>query len=395
MNILFVHEIDWLRKVVYEIHTLPELLSLSGHNVYAIDYESMWVKEHVLDFGRWRTRQTSGVRAYQGASVTLIRPGFVKIPVWSRVTAFATHYMAIRRAIEQYDIDVIVLYSVPTNGLQTVHIARQLGIPVVFRSIDVLHQLVQNRLLSKVTCYMERAVYARADWVLTISPALSRYVVSMGAVEENVRLLPLGMDMGMFQPNGDTDGIRWLWGLGDKAIVFVGTLPMFSGLDTFICLFPAILEEVPEAQLLIVGDGIQRPLLEKIIGELGLQTRVIITGYQPYESMPQFINAAAVCINPFSVVGATRDIFPTKVIQYMACGKPVVSSPLVGLTDMIHGEEQGIRYAGGDMGNAVISLLQSSAEQEKIGQRGLAYVRQHHSYDRIVQQFVEFLREAV
>ena len=48
MNILFIHEIDWLRKVVFEIHTLSELLSLSGHRVYAIDYESMWIKNSFL-----------------------------------------------------------------------------------------------------------------------------------------------------------------------------------------------------------------------------------------------------------------------------------------------------------------------------------------------------------
>ena len=42
MNILFIHEIDWLKKVVFEIHTLSELLSIYGHNVYVIYYESMW-----------------------------------------------------------------------------------------------------------------------------------------------------------------------------------------------------------------------------------------------------------------------------------------------------------------------------------------------------------------
>ena len=42
MNILFVHEVDWLKKVVLEFHNLSEALSLLNHRVYAIDYESMW-----------------------------------------------------------------------------------------------------------------------------------------------------------------------------------------------------------------------------------------------------------------------------------------------------------------------------------------------------------------
>ena len=96
MNILFIHEIDWLRKVVFEIHTLSELLSLSGHQVYAIDYESMWVKDKPLDFGSFRTDLVNGVaRAYPDASVSLRRPGFIKIPGLSRLSAAFTHYIEI------------------------------------------------------------------------------------------------------------------------------------------------------------------------------------------------------------------------------------------------------------------------------------------------------------
>ena len=51
-------------------------------------------------------------------SITLIRPGFIKAPFLDRASAFLTHYVAIERAIKNNEIDVIVLYSVPTNGYQ-------------------------------------------------------------------------------------------------------------------------------------------------------------------------------------------------------------------------------------------------------------------------------------
>ncbi len=40
MNILFIHEVDWINKVVFDIHSLAEALSLLGHRVFAIDYEN-------------------------------------------------------------------------------------------------------------------------------------------------------------------------------------------------------------------------------------------------------------------------------------------------------------------------------------------------------------------
>ena len=400
MNILFIHEVDWLRKVVFEIHTLSELLSLKGHRVYAIDYESMWVKDNPLDFGSIKARVVNGVtRAYPDASVSLIRPGFIKIPALSRLSAAFTHYSEIQKTIKEKSIDVIMLYSVPTNGMQTVHLARKLGVPVVFRSIDILNQLTSNRVLSPITRLLEKKIYSSVDRILTISPRLSRYVTDMGAPEDKVELLLLGVNTDMFAPDLDGTEVRQRWGLGkDKdIIVFIGTLFDFSGLDVFIRQFSRVTEQIPSAKLVIVGDGPQRPKLESIIAELGLRGQVVITGFQPHETMPQYINLATICINPFLITDVTRDIFPTKIVQYLACGKSVVATALPGMVTVIAGEQQGILYADNPDGVAaeVISLLQSSERRQQLEQAGLNYVRQVHGYDKIVLQLEEVLSELV
>ena len=400
MNILFVHEVDWLRKVVFEIHTLSELLSLLGHRVYAIDYESMWIKSQPFDFGNLRTRILDGVgRAYPEASVCLRRPGFVKIPGLSRLSAAFTHYREIQKTIKEKEIDVIMLYSVPTNGLQTIRWGRKLGVPVVFRAIDILNQLVPFPALSPIARILERKVYSNVDLILTISPGLSQYVTSMGAPEARVKLLPLGIDTEFFHPDLDYTQIRQQWGFGesDHIIVFMGTLFDFSGLDTFIWQFTEVVREIPEAKLLIVGDGPQRSKLEAIITELGLQKQVIITGFQPYQTMPQYINLATLCINTFLITEVTRDIFPGKIVQYLACGKAVIATPLPGMTALIPDEHQGIVYADspGDMVAKVISLLKSSEYRQQLGQAGLSYVKQVHSYDKIAHQLEAVLNQIV
>ena len=442
MNILFVHEVDWINKVVYDLHNLAELLSLLGHRVYAIDYENAWSRNGHLDFGSLRTREFNGVsRAFPGSSVSLRRPGFVKIPALSRLSAGLTHYFEIQRTIRDKNIDVIVLYSVPTNGLQTTYLAKKFDIPVVFRSIDMLYQLVPHsvlrpavfkpenvasrpapnsverpvwratamsrftdaiyhhalcHVLSPATKILEKLVYSRVEMVLAITPRHLRYVIEMGAPESKVNLLLLPIDTTLFRPSVDCSAIRQKWGLAekDKIIVFVGVLYEFSGLDGFIRELPRILQRIPETKLLIVGDGVQRQKLESIVAELGLQEKVIITGLEPYQTLPQYMNVATVCINPFLTAEETVDFFPGKIIQYIACGKATVATPLRGITSLLPDESNRVVYASNaeEMAAKVIWLLESAESRQRLELAGLNYIKQNHDHMVIGRQLESYLQ---
>jgi len=317
-----------------------------------------------------------------------------------------------------------VLYSVPTNGLQTIYLARKFDIPVVFRSIDILHQLVPHSVVRPVsqipavsrltdalyhpvlyhvlrptTKILEKLVYSRVDMVMAITPHHSRYVVQMGAPESKVRLLLLPIDTTLFCPSLDCSAIRKKWGLTerDKIILFVGTLFEFSGLDGFIREFPRILQRVPETKLLIVGDGAQRGKLESIVAELGLQKQVIITGFEPYQTMPQYMNLATVCINPFLVTDATKDIFPGKIIQYIACGKATVATPLLGITALLPEESNGLVYAkdAAEMAKKVVWLLESAESRQRLELAGLNYIKQNHDHMVIARKLESDLQGCI
>ncbi len=400
MNILFVHEVDWLAKVVFDIHFLAEALSLLGHKVFAIDYENGWSRDGFFDMGSLRTKEVDGIsRAFSGASVCLRRPGFIKIPGLSRISAAFTHYLEIKKTIKEKGVDAIVLYSVPTNGLQTIHLAKKFGIPVVFRSIDILNMLVPYPVLRPITKALEKRVYAKVDAVLPNTPQYLKYITNMGADKSKVKWLPFPIDTGLFRPSVDCSEVRQKWGLveSDPVIVFIGTLFEFSGLDAFIRQFSQMVKEVPEAKLLIVGDGPQRPELERIITELGLARQVIITGFQPYQTMPQYINLATICINPFLISDTTMDVFPAKIVQYIACGKATVATALHGITTLLPGESQGVVYVNNaaDMAKKVVSLLKSTERRQKLGYAGLNHVRRNYSHKKIARQLEKILEEAI
>src|SRR5581483_9871042 len=96
--------------------------------------------------------------------------------------------------------DVILLYGVPTVGVQTLVAARAFGIPVVFRAIDVSHQLVPNRILVAPTKLLERVIFRSVDLNVVLTPNLKQYILTYGADDSKIRLLPSGVDAEMFSP---------------------------------------------------------------------------------------------------------------------------------------------------------------------------------------------------
>jgi glycosyltransferase involved in cell wall biosynthesis len=210
----------------------------------------------------------------------------------------------------------------------------------------------------------------------------------MGADRRKVELLRIGVDMKKFSPNVDADELRGKLHIAhkDKVIVYVGTLFEFSGLDSYLKLFPAVLKEFPEAKLVIVGGGTLFKKLQNLVVDLKLSESVILTGFQPFDIMPQYINLADICINPFVVNNTTRDIIPGKIIQYLACARPVLATPLPGMVSLLSGPERGVAYSNIDeFATNTVRLLKDSNLAKDIGGNGYRYVEDNHDEEKIAR----------
>lgn len=349
MNILVIHETEYIEKVIFEYQIIPELWASWGHNVFVIDFPTNLNKKGPLDLFSLKTEIIKNVsRANKGKGVTLVRPGLIKIPVISRLVAFWTHFFAIRRIIRDKRIDVVFLYSVPTNGLQALFWAKRYGIPVYFRLLDVLNQLVPFKLLSLPTRLMEKVVYKRVDELSAITPKLTAYAQNMGANKTHSYYLPSGSDNDLFRPAPKDTGLVKKYDLrkNDIIILFAGTLYNFSGLDLVLNYYAKHQQDYPLLKFIIIGHGEQSKKLSEIIKKNKLSDRVVMTGFINYPLLPKYINLADICINPFEINQITNLIFPGKIYQYLDCGKPVIATKLSGLTDIFpnNGGKNGLYY---------------------------------------------------
>jgi glycosyltransferase involved in cell wall biosynthesis len=171
-------------------------------------------------------------------------------------------------------------------------------------------------------------------------------VINLGADPQSTLLIGAGIDLKRFNLAIDGSAIRLYYGIAkdDIVIFFMGWLYNFSGLKEVALELARSPDRFPHLKVLIVGDGDAFQDLQRIRDENQLGDRLIITGKQPYEKIPEFIAASDICILPADPKEKImQDIVPIKMYEYMAMGKPVISTKLPGIMREF-GEGNGVLY---------------------------------------------------
>ena len=397
MRLLFVHEVNWRKKVVFEIHDFPELLSLRGHEVVFIDFPE---GESRRGFRRFLDLKTEVYldqsRAHAGSSVEVRTPGRVFPPPLDRLFASVTQVPAIWRALRDEKFDAVVLYGVPTNGWQTVRIARHFGVPVVFRAIDVSH-LLRRSIFKPLIKLAERSILRKADWVSTHNVALRDYCISHGADPDRISVDYPGVDFERFKPGEKDPELLSRYGLTEehRIVQFLGTFYRFSGLDWFIEAFADHLRANPGMKLMLVGGGESEASLRALVERLGLTQSVVFTGFVDYDDVPDHLRLADVGINPFEPSTATHCALAAKVLQYVACGVPVVCTSLRGTMGLL-GEGEGVLYRdpGRRFVDRITALIDDRVWGTALGAAGREALRENCDWERGADRLEELIETA-
>ena len=337
MKILFIHEVNYEKKVIFEIQEFPELLASRGHKVDFLQFpEDVGFKNSHL---KTKFEKISG-RVYKNAEINLISPPSFGGNFVDRLITTVLVIPTLWKLLSKNNYDVIVLYSVPTSGWQASIIARLKGIPIVFRALDVSHEL-RSSLSKRLVKWAERIVYKNVSAISANNLALGNYCASHNTEHIPVHIIAPPLDFEHFAQTGEFYLQRSQFNLvaSDFVLVFMGTLYEFSGLDIVINQIAEHFDK--NFKLLIVGGGKDEKKLKKQVIELDLENRVIFTGVIPYQNLPQVLRLADVAINSFVPSLVTNLAFPHKVLQYLASGLITVSTKLDGLYSSV-GNKAGV-----------------------------------------------------
>jgi glycosyltransferase involved in cell wall biosynthesis len=394
VKILIIQESDWLKRGPHQQHQLADRLSLRGHQIRVVDYEILWREQGKRGLYSERQIFEDVWKINQSAKVTVIRPGIIKIPIIDYVSIAFTHGREINRQIEEFKPDVIIGFGI-LNSYLALKKAKKANIPFIYYWIDVLHRLIPFKALQFVGKIVENRVLKQSDGVLTINDTLKDYVIKSGAPPRATHLIRAGIDLEQFKASTDVSNIRQQYGLkkNDIVLFFMGWLYHFSGLKEVAQELAK--KDSEDLKMLIVGEGDAFEDLKQIIEKHNLQDRIILVGQRPYIEMASFISASDICLLPaYPWEKVMQDIVPIKLYEYMAMGKPVISTKLSGVMREF-GEANGVVYV--DEPADVIGKAKSLIKNGKIGKLG-ARARgfvQKYSWDNITDDFEKIIEGVI
>ncbi len=245
-----------------------------------------------------------------------------------------------------------------------------------------------------------RVATSRASRVLAVSRFTGQVVRTAVPARVPVSLLPPGVDAERFRPDQSGDEVRHCHGIGlDRPLVVcVSRLVPRKGQDVLIRAIPRILRRVPDAALLIVGGGPDRPRLEALAAEAP-PASVSFAGEVPDADLPAHYAAADVFAMPCRsrLGGLEVEGFGIVFLEAAAAGKPVVAGESGGAAEAVQDGETGLVVDGrheGAVAEAVASLLADPGRAAAMGKAGRARVERSFTWPRLTETLARWLREA-
>jgi glycosyltransferase involved in cell wall biosynthesis len=361
---------------------------------------------HLLDSPR-----AAGVERIGGVTYDFLRVpayggnGLGRLANMAALTAQLA-WQADRLAREHGQPELVIASSPhPYAFLAARRLARRFGARCVFEVRDLwplslveLAGVAPTHPLVRFTAWLERSAYENADAVVSLLPGTLEYMQSSGLDPKRWRYIPNGIELHQQETDGpDSEAAalarRWSAEAG-PVIVYAGALGRPNHVETLVRAM-ALLPPEHSARCIILGRGELQEELSRMIESAGLGPRVRLFGQLPKAAALRVLreaDAGYISLRPEPIF--RFGVSPNKLFDYMQVGLPVIFAVRAG-NDPVREAGCGISIDPADpeaIANAIDAFTRMSAvERRHLGERGRAWVRERHGYERLAQSYLELI----
>lgn len=234
---------------------------------------------------------------------------------------------------------------------------------------------------------MYKIILPRASHIFVQSEQMKKDIALMNIPVEKMSAVPMGVSLETIPYQSESIRRKDI-NSNRNNIVYLGTLQKSRKMDFLVRVLKLVLEDIDNCTLYFVGgseDLSEQAILTDESKRLGVIDNVIITGFLPRQEAFEYVKQADVCVSPFFPTPILNSTSPTKLVEYMAMGKPVVANDHPEQKLMIQESEAGfcVPYNEKAFAEAIIYILRNPASSQEMGRKGRHYVENKRSYEKI------------
>ncbi len=275
----------------------------------------------------------------------------------------------------------------PTDVLQTFLFHANVMGPVAAKLAGVTHVVTGIRVAERNRRWrwrLEAATSRMVDRHVCVSRAVEGFARDdIGLSQQQLVVIPNGVDSLCFTGASPADLVSLGIARERRVMVFIGRLDRQKGTDRLMDAAPKLLEQLPEHDLLLVGDGPERSRIEAFVTQHNLTRRVHLVGWQ--DNVPGILAASELLLLPSRWEG-----MPNVVLEAMASGLGVVAMDVEGVREVLGDAADDQVVPQGDtkaFAQRVIALLNDPDRTALLGDRNRARVAEQFDWQRSVEQY--------
>ena len=289
-------------------------------------------------------------------------------------------FVWVRYLVKRENIKLLIARDLPL-AFPTIVVGKLQNIPVIFDMAENYPAALeawrrQGKYVAKV---LEKICVHLANHIIVVAEENAERLRKINVAFAKITIVKNTPEMNFFQ-DFSTDT-----GCNDKKkfiLLYTGFLECHRGLEICIRAMPLILKENSDIEFLIIGKGKSENSLKKLAEKLKVRTNIIFCGWVNFERIPGIIRRSNVCLIPHLISGHTNTTLPNKLFDYMACGKPIVSSRLKPVERILINENCGIVVKNNspeEFTNAILCLYDNTKLCRKLGENGRkAFLRKYN-----------------
>jgi glycosyltransferase involved in cell wall biosynthesis len=302
-------------------------------------------------------------------------------PFWHKI---------IKEVILKEKIQLILVRDLPLV-LTATKIGKKYNIPVVFdmaENFPAALQAYENPIYGPLLMCnvwlpkkIERLSIKMATHILVVTEEQAERLNSLGIPKEKLTIVRNTPDLSFLRlVEKASPDLKENNGL---TLLYIGKIDPHRGIGIAIKALSDVAKQLPQAKLILIGEGKSKEKLITMVKELGLENNVRFTGWLDLKTALSYIKVSDICLIPHLVSAHTDTTLPNKIFDYMALAKPVIVSNARPLERIVKEERCGLVFRSEDAQDLAEKILQLQEKElrDAFGSRGKESVMRKYNWN--------------